>query len=415
MKTTIIQFFTRFTNAAYQIVASPDDTPQTQLRKTIVMLAAIFGIMMNLTTSASYYLLDQVAVSIILLIYTLFIAVTVGWYTVFRRGLMSILLANMLANLIVAFSTTVAAGGIVASGGNILWGLIVPVLMLLVNGINSAIRWFTLYIVFFLLAILHSVWFPSQSLPPVPIITASIAVNFLGISTFVFGSLIYFVYQRDEAYQLLQIEQGKTEALLRNVLPDEIATILKDENRTIADHFDEASVLFADIADFTPLSAELGAVELVNLLNETFTAFDALVAHYDLEKIKTIGDCYMVAAGVPVPRADHALVLAQLALDMRDLVAAQMFNGRYLQFRIGINSGPLVAGVIGQKKFVYDLWGDTVNTASRMESYGMAGQIQVTQETYELVNDTFLFSAPRQIEVKGKGMMNVYFLEGGKG
>ncbi len=189
---------------------------------------------------------------------------------------------------------------------------------------------------------------------------------------------------------MLQVEQQKSENLLLNILPPEIARVLKNENRIIADHIEQASILFADVVNFTPMSASMSPTELVSLLDEIFSQFDTLVDKYNLEKIKTIGDCYMVASGVPRPRPDHAQALACLALDMQEYVSQNEIQGHQLQFRIGINSGPVVAGVIGRRKFSYDLWGDAVNTASRMESHGAGGTIQITRSTYELIQHEFL-------------------------
>jgi guanylate cyclase len=197
-----------------------------------------------------------------------------------------------------------------------------------------------------------------------------------------------------------------------NILPKEIVAILRNEPRTIADHFEGASILFADVVNFTPLSATMTPTELVELLNEVFSYFDLLIEKYGLEKIKTIGDCYMVASGVPRPRTDHAQVLTAMALEMRDYVSQHEFCGRKLTFRIGLNSGPVVAGVIGRKKYIYDLWGDAVNTASRMESHGQGGIIQITRATYELVKDEFMCEPRGTVNVKGKGEMEVWFVTG---
>lgn len=223
-----------------------------------------------------------------------------------------------------------------------------------------------------------------------------------------------FLHKINERLEIQNIEiereRGKSENLLLNILPKEIAATLKNERRTIADQHDEASVLFADIVNFTPMSAQMTPIELVELLNEVFSHFDTLVEKYDLEKIKTIGDCYMVAAGVPRPRSDHAQVLARMALEMRDYIAQREFRGRRLTFRIGLNSGPVVAGVIGRKKFIYDLWGDAVNTASRMESHGTAGKIQITQATYDLIKDDFVCEPHGTVTVKGKSEMEVWHI-----
>jgi adenylate cyclase len=202
--------------------------------------------------------------------------------------------------------------------------------------------------------------------------------------------------------------------LLLNILPKEISTALKAEQRTIADEYPAVSILFADAVGFTPMAVKMTPMELVDLLNQVFLCFDGLVEKYDLEKIKTIGDCYMVASGVPRSRPDHATALVNLALDMQAAVAGTLFGGRQLAFRIGINSGPVVAGIIGRKKFTYDLWGESVNLASRMESHGRTRCIQITRSTYELVRDAFDCETVGIIEVKGAGQMEVWHVRGNK-
>ena len=188
--------------------------------------------------------------------------------------------------------------------------------------------------------------------------------------------------------------------------------MLKREQRTIATHHAAASILFADVVNFTPMAAAMTPLELVDLLNEVFHCFDGLVDRYGVEKIKTIGDCYMVAAGVPAERPDHASALAGLALDMQAAIDSRTFGGRRLAFRIGINSGPVVAGVIGRKKFIYDLWGETVNLASRMESHGQSGAIQITRGTYELIKDAFDCRSQGPIMVKGAGHTEIWHVLG---
>jgi guanylate cyclase len=225
--------------------------------------------------------------------------------------------------------------------------------------------------------------------------------------------LATFAHQRNEALVGLRVEQEKSEALLVNVLPGSIAARLKATDQTIADHFDATSILFADVVDFTPLSQRLPPAEVVGILDRLFSHFDGLVERHGLEKIKTVGDCYMAAAGVPDPHEDHARRAALLALDMRDAVTTSAVAGRDgLELRIGINSGPVVAGVIGRKRFIYDLWSDAVNTASRMESHGTPGEIQITRETYELLKDEFVCTRRGTIQVKGKGEMETWYLVG---
>ncbi|HSH04713.1 MAG TPA: adenylate/guanylate cyclase domain-containing protein [Anaerolineae bacterium] len=233
----------------------------------------------------------------------------------------------------------------------------------------------------------------------------------------IFASLEKKRLRDQEQAFLLQLrqEQDKVERLLLNVLPRPIAERLKQGQNIIADSFNNVTVLFADIVDFTPLASTLSANELVMLLNELFSTFDRLALQFGLEKIKTIGDAYMVVGGLPQERGDHAIAVAEMALAMQ----ASMANFeagvvRSLQLRIGIHSGPVIAGVIGESKFSYDLWGDTVNVASRMETQGVTGRIQVSSVTYDLLIDDYCFEERGVVDVKGKGEMMSYFLLGKK-
>lgn len=215
----------------------------------------------------------------------------------------------------------------------------------------------------------------------------------------------------EEAMRQLEIEKGKSERLLLNILPAPIADRLKQKEEIIADIFPEVSLLFADIVDFTPLSTQLSPENLVLMLNEVFSRIDGLTEKHKLEKIKTIGDAYMVAAGLPVPRSDHAAAIADMALDIRDTFSRyKKPNGETFSMRIGIHTGPVIAGIIGKKKFIYDLWGDTVNTASRMESNGVKGKIQTTPEICNKLKESYIFRKRGIIDVKGKGKMTTYFL-----
>ena len=235
------------------------------------------------------------------------------------------------------------------------------------------------------------------------------------------GELIYYegtvsdITERKLAQEALKFQQEQSEKLLLNILPKPIAERLKAEQSTIADSFADVSVLFADIVGFTELSARMSPTELVKRLNVIFSHFDQLAEKYGVEKIKTIGDAYMVVGGLPMPRDDHAEAIAQMALGMQAKIAKLCADtGEKLAIRVGINSGPVVAGVIGVSKFTYDLWGDTVNVAARMEATGFAGRIQVTDVTYELLKDKYLLERRGVIQVKGKGNMMTYWLLGKK-
>ena len=209
------------------------------------------------------------------------------------------------------------------------------------------------------------------------------------------------------------MERQRSERLLLNILPAAIAARLKQSPGVIADEFPDVTVLFADIVNFTPLSQGIAPEAVVELLDELFSGFDQLAQRHGLEKIKTIGDAYMVVGGLPNPRPDHAQAVAELALAMRAEVARHASpGGRPLQVRIGIDTGPVVAGVIGRSKFSYDLWGDTVNTASRMESQGLPGCIQVTPRTYQRLQGRYRFERRGPIQVRGKAAMVTYLLLG---
>jgi adenylate cyclase len=241
----------------------------------------------------------------------------------------------------------------------------------------------------------------------------------LGEVMLAFNQMFCRVYdeiaQRKKAEEILRAEQEKSERLLLNILPAMIADRLKKGDSNIADGFAEVTILFADIVGFTEISSHTSPQELVELLNKIFSAFDRLSDRYGLEKIKTIGDNYMVAGGLPLPCTNHAESIAEMALEMQqEIIKFSGECGQPLNIRIGINTGPVVAGVIGTKKFIYDLWGDAVNTASRMESQGISGKIQVSDSTYQLLCDRYLLEKRGTINVKGKGDMTTYLLIGRK-
>lgn len=235
------------------------------------------------------------------------------------------------------------------------------------------------------------------------------------------GNILYYegsardITDRKLAEEELRRQRHRSEQLLLNILPQSIAERLKKGQQKIADSFSETSVLFADIANFTDLSSHISPTELVELLNQIFSVFDHLVEEYNLEKIKTIGDAYMIVSGLPHPRKDHVEAIADMALEMQQAIAdIRTHDNEPILLRIGINTGSVVAGVIGIRRFIYDLWGDTVNVASRMESHGEAGRIQVTHAVYERLKDNYEFDARGEILVKGKGEMLTYWLIGRK-
>jgi adenylate cyclase len=282
------------------------------------------------------------------------------------------------------------------------------------SDVPAAARWYAAYVVIFLgSGIVGEVLGGITPAPPGWFTSTMLALNVVVGGTIVFTLLALFAQQRRDALNALRSEQAKSENLLLNILPRSIAEQLKAQTQPIADQFSSASILFADVVDFTPWTERREPAEVVGILDQLFSHFDTLADRYGLEKIKTIGDCYMAAAGVPTPRPDHAQALALMALDMLDAMHASDDVGQFgLELRVGINSGPVVAGVIGRKRFLYDLWGDAVNTASRMESHGTKGRIQITRATYELLADEFQCEPRGTIAVKGKGEMETWYLVG---
>jgi class 3 adenylate cyclase len=252
-----------------------------------------------------------------------------------------------------------------------------------------------------------------------PIVVSGFGIQLFEAATVVHVSFLmamvalFFTGETDRAEARAAEAFARSEELLLNILPASISARLKTAGRSLADGHAEASVLFADLVGFTELSARLPPEEVVQMLNEIFSRFDDLTLQLGLEKIKTIGDAYMVASGLPEPRADHVDALAHLALEMQRAIAElNAQQGRKLELRIGLHTGPVVAGVIGKRKFIYDLWGDTVNTASRMESSGVPGSIQITREVKERLGPGFQTERRGTIQVKGKGEMETFFLRG---
>ena len=316
-------------------------------------------------------------------------------------------------------------GSFITASGIILWSLLAPIGAVLFIGPRASGAWFFAYVCLTTLSGAFDYYLAdaASSLPPeVPAATAAFffALNFTAVSSIVYLLLRYSDSEKhraqqrlQEAHRLLQVEQERSERLLLNVLPAPIAERLKNSRQPIADGFAEVSVMFADIVNFTRVAEGMTPQQVFAMLNKIFSCFDELAEKYGLEKIKTIGDAYMLAGGLPLPDPRHASKVAAIALDMQETIASiQCPDGQSLQLRIGIATGPVVAGVIGRKKFLYDLWGDTVNTASRLESSCLPGRIQVEATTREQLGTCFVLEERGMIQMKGKGELRTWFLNG---
>lgn len=298
-------------------------------------------------------------------------------------------------------------GGYVRGSAVVMWAFMAPLFALIIRPARETWTWLAAFFgALITAALLDSTAMNAVKPLPNPAVLVLFALNIAGIGSLTFAALSYFRGQRDAA-------ERRSQELLLNVLPEPIAARLKRGEEPIADQYDDLSVLFADLAGFTVRSAHETPAATVAILNEAFSVFDDLVRRYGLEKIRTIGDSYMVAAGAPIARSDHLQAICGMALDLQDAVEAlNRQKGWDLSFRIGINCGPAVAGIVGRQKFHYDLWGDTVNVASRMESHGLPDRIQVTEAVYERMKSDFVFERRGFIEVKGKGSTLTYLLVG---
>jgi len=395
--------FNRLLASLARIGSNPNDNDDIRLQKSLLVIIAIPFTLAGIAWGLMYFLFNEPFAGSIPFSYGILSLLSIIYFG--RTGQFHFFRFSQLALiLLLPFFLMVSLGGFVNGSAVILWSLICPMGAMLFDEHRHAPRWF---LAFMCLVVLSGFLQPyvrfANNLPP-GLVIFFFTMNLITVGWLVFMMVYYFVGQKN-------VFQEKSETLLLNILPKEIAAILKNESRTIADHYDEASVLFADMVGFTPLSAQLPPVEMVELLNDVFSFFDSLLDKYDVEKIRTIGDSYMVASGVPRRRSDHAQALTHMALDMRDYLSTHTFrNGHRVSFRIGINSGSMIAGVIGRRKFVYDVWGDAVNTASRMESHGVGGSIQITEATYNLIKEEFVCEPRGTIQVKGKGEMPVWLV-----
>jgi adenylate cyclase len=391
--------------------ADPRDDDDTRSSKALLVLISVLILPISLLWGGLYLALGAPSG----LLAFVYFAVSLGAIAVFirTRDFALLLRIELLDILFAPNLSMIPLGGFVTSTGVGVWGILAPMGALVFGGVQAGIRWYIAFLAVFLGSGIAGEVLGNISPLPGWFTSAMLALNITVGGTMVFTLLAIFAKQRHDALTALRIEQEKAESLLLNILPRSIADRLKVDSQTIADQFSSASILFADVVDFTPFSEQLPPADVVGVLDHLFSHFDTLAERYGLEKIKTIGDCYMVAAGVPSPRPDHARALTLMALDMLEAMRSSDDVGHLgLELRVGINSGPVVAGVIGRKRFLYDLWGDAVNTASRMESHGTSGRIQITRATYELLADEFECEPRGTIAVKGKGEMEAWYVLG---
>ena len=392
----------------------PKDSDDVRLQKSSLVLGSIMFIFAGALWGILYFLFGQPVAGTIPFSYAIVSSLSIIFFHLTRRYRL-FLFSQLLLILFLPFLLMVALGGFVKSSGVILWSLISPVGALLFDESRYALRWLAAYLGLVIFSgFLEYRPLASSSLPP-SLVTLFFVMNIGAVSAIVITLLAYFVREKNRLFGLLRIEQDKSENLLLNILPKNIATRLKRGEELIADNYESVSIMFVDLVDFTPLSATCDPKAMLTFLSDIFSYFDKLIEKYGVAKIETVGDSYVAAAGLPTPRENHAAVVTHLALDIRDYFERGVsLEGQPVRCRIGINSGPIMAGVIERKKISYNVWGDTVNTASRMQSHGVPGQIQVSEFTYQLIKDDFVCEPRGTVNVKGKGDMEVWLVVSAK-
>ena len=405
----------------------PDDNEELRLNKSLLMLAtglASVGIMLWV---AIYSILGPQFSTTAPFAFQLLLAGNMVFY-IKSRNFDFFRVTQLGLFLFLPFIAQWSGGTIISTSGVALWGLLAPIGAILCIGVRQSVGWFIAWIVLSAVSGAVDLYLVDYSLiaqkTNVPVRTTLVffSLNFISVATIIYMLLRLSIAERhkaqkslEEAHLQIVIEQERSEKLLLNILPGPIADRLKNSDKTIADGFADVTVMFADIVNFTQVAANMSPSQVFTMLNRIFSAFDELAEQYCLEKIKTIGDAYMVAGGLNEDIDDYSAAIADLAIAMRDLLRRDFsVNASHLEVRIGIGTGPIVAGVLGKKKFIYDLWGDTVNIASRITAEGVPGMIQCDTTTYHRLAQNFDFHEPQTIYLKGKGDMTVYRLVGRK-
>jgi class 3 adenylate cyclase len=398
-----------------------NDSEELRLRKTLLMFASGLMNMAAIVWLGIYWMLGLKLPTTIPLAYQLLSALILAVYLK-TRNFDFFRFAQLSLFLFAPFVIQWSIGSFVNSSGIVLLALLAPVGAMVVYGPRESIPWFFTYVVLTAMSGVFDYFLATGDMSGVPMKTVAVffVLNFTILSTIVYLLLRYFVQQKDtfqaelsRQHELVQAEQRKSEQLLTTILPPHIAQRLKDEQATIAEGFADVSVMFADIVNFTSLAEELTPKEVVAFLDDVFTRFDELAEKHGVDKIKTIGDAYMVAGGLSGDGTQYAGSVADLALEMLELTRSNDTMRRYnVSFHIGIATGPAIAGVIGTKRFTYDLWGDTVNFASRVTTEAPPGEILVDKTTYRRLGTRYAFGEPQDVMFKGKGQMTVYRLLG---
>lgn len=414
------QVFQAFCNAGFR----PGDDAEMRLKKSLLIFATGLVSLGSMVWLFLYWQMGPQFSSTVPLVFLILLVANLLFF--FKNGNFDFFRYSQLALFLLApFVIQWGIGNFITASGTSLWGLLAPIGALLCFGARESTVWFIAYLFLTALSgffdyVLTDRLLSLEQIVPIRVSVFFFALNFAAISSIVYLLLRYAAQEKaktqaalEDTHRLLLDAQERSERLLLNILPGPIAERLKHDKQTIADGFADVTVMFVDIVNFTKLAEGLSPQQVFSILNRIFSSFDELAEDYGTQKIKTIGDAYMVAGGLNNDQHNYSKAIADLALAMRDLLQRDfLINDMHLEVRIGIGSGPVVAGVVGKKKFIYDLWGDTVNLASRITSEGTPGMIQVDEATYRRLAADFNFEEPQHIQLKGKGGTVVYRLMG---
>lgn len=413
-------------NIVYRLTSlanKTSDSASERINKSVLILIVLFKAMGCITWVIMYYSLNlTLAYKFPLAYFFLLLLTTI--YLYFSKNFDVALYIYIFFIWLVPFLLQVVMGGFINSGAVILWSLLAPLGALFFKGKNAGIIWFGLFLLQAIFSVIFKDNFPHEVTLSEPIINLFFLMNIGVVSGVFFYTLVYFRQLTTQQHHLLELNNAhlaeqkiQSDKLLRNIMPDEVADELKNTGKAKARHFKKVTILFTDFKGFTERCASMNPEEVIEQLNHCFSVFDEIIEKHHLEKIKTIGDAYMCVGGLPIENdtnpADVVSASLEIQAYMENYKQTCISRGeRYFECRLGINTGEVVAGVVGKKKFAYDIWGDAVNTASRAESNGIVGKINITESTYELVKDLFQCEYRGEIDTKGKGKLKMYLVSG---
>jgi guanylate cyclase len=391
------------------IGARDSDDEELKLQKSLLVICAIPFIIAGVIWAVMYMQFGEVSAGWIPMSYSIFSLASLiyfgltGKFRVFR-------FSQLLLILLLPFLLMLSLGGFINGSAVILWSLICPLGAMLFDKLTNAYRWLIAFGILVLVSVILQPWLREENRLSATQIELFFVINLVTVGSLIFLMVYYFVIRKN-------FFQQRSEALLLNILPRQIADELRTKGRAEARQYSEVTVMFTDFRNFTKIAEKLSPAELVAEIDAIFRSFDNIIAIHGLEKIKTIGDAYMCAGGLPEPTTTHARDVVRAGLAIRDFmeqhISERKRNGKDpYEIRIGIHSGPVVAGIVGRSKFAYDIWGDAVNLASRMESSGEPGKVNISGTTYELVKGQFQCVPRGRIQAKNKGEVDMYFVEG---